>query len=360
MSAAIDTGIGLAFLYLLLALIVTTLQELTATWLRFRARDLYAALADMLASRNAHGSVEHQQLLQQFYEHPLIKNLCQRKALSNLHHLPSYIPSRTFALALLDVLQKQVPLSDATQVRPLLSDLERAVSEIPIPALKESLLLIIRNADLFADRVDSKANAIVSSIETWFNDRMARLSGWYKRRAQIVSLVLAGALAFATNADTLHVAKSLWANASLRESIVARAQAYVAQPPAALASSPAALASSPAALASPPTAALASPPAALASPPTAEKSAEGADPAADAKKLQSDLAREAAALQSSGLPLGWSIPPDRWSIIGWLLTTLAVSLGAGFWFDVLSKALQLRGTGPKVSASTGETIGNGK
>lgn len=331
MSAAIDTGIGLAFLYLLLALIVTTLQELAATWLRFRARDLYAALADMLASRNAHGSVEHAQLLQQFYEHPLIKNLCQRKALSNLHHLPSYIPSRTFALALLDVLQKQVPVSDATQVRPLLSDLEKTVGEIPIPALKESLLLIIRNADLFADRVDSKANAIVSSIETWFNDRMARLSGWYKRRAQIVSLVLAGALAFATNADTLHVAKSLWANASLRESIVARAQAFVAQPPAA-----------------------------LASPISDDKAAERADPTADAKKLQNELAHDAAALQGSGLPLGWQIPPDRWSILGWLLTTLAVSLGAGFWFDVLSKALQLRGTGPKVSASTGETVGNGK
>ena len=39
--------------------------------------------------------------------------------------------------------------------------------------------------------------------------------------------------------------------------------------------------------------------------------------------------------------------------LGWLLTALALSLGAAFWFDVLSKALQVRGSGPKVSASTG-------
>ena len=38
---------------------------------------------------------------------------------------------------------------------------------------------------------------------------------------------------------------------------------------------------------------------------------------------------------------------------GWLITALAVSLGAGFWFDVLGKALQLRGTGAKVSTTTG-------
>jgi hypothetical protein len=41
-------------------------------------------------------------------------------------------------------------------------------------------------------------------------------------------------------------------------------------------------------------------------------------------------------------------------VLGWLVTILAVSLGANFWFDVLAKALQLRGSGPKISAATGE------
>jgi len=35
------------------------------------------------------------------------------------------------------------------------------------------------------------------------------------------------------------------------------------------------------------------------------------------------------------------------------LTALAVSLGSGFWFDILSKVLQLRGSGKKVSPVTG-------
>jgi len=40
-------------------------------------------------------------------------------------------------------------------------------------------------------------------------------------------------------------------------------------------------------------------------------------------------------------------------ILGWFLTALAVSLGSGFWFDILSKVLQLRGSGKKVSPVTG-------
>jgi hypothetical protein len=43
------------------------------------------------------------------------------------------------------------------------------------------------------------------------------------------------------------------------------------------------------------------------------------------------------------------------SIIGWLLLALAVMLGAPFWFDLLSKLIQLRSSGPKPTASQAGT-----
>lgn len=50
--------------------------------------------------------------------------------------------------------------------------------------------------------------------------------------------------------------------------------------------------------------------------------------------------------------------PSYWLlVVGWILTALAVSLGSNFWFDVLGKALQLRGSGPKVDVSSGEVEG---
>jgi hypothetical protein len=64
-----------------------------------------------------------------------------------------------------------------------------------------------------------------------------------------------------------------------------------------------------------------------------------------------------------GLPIGWtrnvSVPPDppdprqlyglspqAWvmRVLGWLITALAVSLGAPFWFDLLNKFIVIRGT----------------
>ena len=43
--------------------------------------------------------------------------------------------------------------------------------------------------------------------------------------------------------------------------------------------------------------------------------------------------------------LGWSAADDNFgwlSIPGWLITALAISLGAPFWFDLLNKLMKLR------------------
>jgi len=54
-----------------------------------------------------------------------------------------------------------------------------------------------------------------------------------------------------------------------------------------------------------------------------------------------------------GLPLGWTDKTVfNWNtILGWLATILAISLGAPFWFDILNKIANLRGTGPKPAGS---------
>ena len=66
-------------------------------------------------------------------------------------------------------------------------------------------------------------------------------------------------------------------------------------------------------------------------------------------------------LDVSGFAIGWQGPyaPKTvrdwfFSIPGWLLTALAESLGAPFWFDLLGKFLNIRGAGtrPEKSKST--------
>jgi hypothetical protein len=59
-----------------------------------------------------------------------------------------------------------------------------------------------------------------------------------------------------------------------------------------------------------------------------------------------------------GLPIGWGSETDprlNWGatslgqklkdhILGWILTALAISLGAPFWFDLLNKFIVIRST----------------
>jgi hypothetical protein len=71
-TTLLDLVIGIVLLYSLLALLVTTLQELVASVLSTRAKQLYQALADVLKGTAPDGA---KPLIDAFYEHPLIRNL---------------------------------------------------------------------------------------------------------------------------------------------------------------------------------------------------------------------------------------------------------------------------------------------
>ena len=58
------------------------------------------------------------------------------------------------------------------------------------------------------------------SVEDWFDDGMTRVSGWYKRRAQLVLLVLGVVVAATFNVDSIQLVESLQTDPSVREALV--------------------------------------------------------------------------------------------------------------------------------------------
>jgi DNA repair exonuclease SbcCD ATPase subunit len=90
-SGILDVVIGVVVVYLQLALVCTAVSEFVAMALRKRAKEL---------EKGIRGLLTNPELVAKFYEHPLIKGLRpdERK--------PSYIPSRTFSLALLDIVRR--------------------------------------------------------------------------------------------------------------------------------------------------------------------------------------------------------------------------------------------------------------
>lgn len=306
-STVIETAIGLALVYLLLSLLCSAIQELLAQLLALRSATLFQGIETMLTPRLA--------LL--LYQHPLINTQFRQgqfDKLLNRTGRPSYISSPTFALTLLDVLQTEAAKATKTQAaaEPVAaastavvpappaatsrSDAVRAaVAALPEEHVRRVLLLLL-------DNVEGDYTKFVASLQQWYDDTMNRVSGWYKRKVQILLIVIGLLITVALGVDTVSVATALWKEPTLRAQAVAVAQ-HVTQ-----------------------------------------------NPANGAGQSIGDLNKQLNDLQ---LPMGWANPPKSgdlgaWAIkiLGLLLTTCAVSLGAPFWFGVLNRVVNIRATGP--------------
>jgi len=289
----LDLAIGLAFIFFLLAVLTSALQELIAAFFGLRARTLEEGLRSML------GCESDRTVVASFYKHPLIDTLYRGtvgaddlgKGGLRRTKGPSYVSPRAFATFLIDTL---TPTDGAGSLK----DLTASIETLPKP-LQERLAPLVRAA---GDDID----AFRRSVEAWYDDVMARVSGWYKRKTQLTLLVIGAGLVLALNANTLTIADQLWSDEATRAAVVQQADQAASQP-------------------------------------------QGTDPRARLKTAADDVE----SVVQLGAPLGWSgEAKPKWSggswattVGGWLLTILAISLGAPFWFDALGRLSRLRSSG---------------
>lgn len=286
-SQALEIAIGIVFVYLLLSVVSSVVNEWVAGIMGTRSNNLLAGIRNLLNDPDGKG------LARQLYDHPVIKGLARRGG------KPSYVPSRLFALALMDI----VAPSDPGAPPKAFTEVRDAVATLQDSHMRTVLLT-------FLDEAGNDLKKARENVENWFNDAMDRVSGWYKRRAQAFVLCWALLVTVLVNADTIMIANSLSRDATMRASIVAAAQETAKQPL-----------------------------------PTGSES-----PVTRIEQLRKEL-------QQLELPVGWSQvagDPRRlpaglqgWvmKVLGLLFTAIAVSLGAPFWFDMLNKLVNLRSAG---------------
>ena len=217
----------------------------------------------------------------QLYGHPLVSTLAKEKK------LPSYIGSGTFASVLVDLLGQDENGKSVIAARDKAAVLVDRVGDDPVlgPAFRA---LSNAGAETVAD--------LRREIADWFDEGMNRVSGWYRRKAQGYIFVIGAVVAVSANASTVHVVRDLWEDDALRYALAQQAVAVAGN---------------------------------------AESSGT--------LQVPEDLL--------ASFPLGWE-GVSAWGVggwvthlFGWLFTAAAVSLGAPFWFDLLSRVAQLRGTG---------------
>jgi hypothetical protein len=329
---ALDVAIGLVFLYLVLSLVCSTINEAISTAFGMRARFLQLGLLNLLSAA-PNPTDEGKTALRKFYGHPLVQTLVRpyrgpdpatdpteptkwwRKP-----PYPSYLPSRTVVAAITDLARDttewraqastQEAEAAAERMKAASADLERAIASIPNTHLSEALLAVYRS-------VGSDASKFQRAAEQWFDDAMERVSGWYKRRVQLFLLVIATVTVLVLNADSLTAGRVLWRDDAVRAAVVNQAEA-----------------------------------------------------AAENELSEAEIEE---ALKDLDLPLGWDLSPgDRPTqipndplavvakLLGLALTVGALMLGASFWFDLLSKIMRVRSTGAPPPATDALRKGEGE
>jgi hypothetical protein len=198
---------------------------------------------------------------------------------------------------------------DPTKPFPVFADITNAIQLLPDSNIRDILL-----AQVNASQGD--VEKFRNGLAVWFDHSMDRVSGIYKRRIKWISLVVGILTAVILNADTVNVAQALWSDESLRAEIAAVATNFATQ--------------------------------------SASDKSTTTDPAATTQTLT--------ALQANlhPFPLGWNYMPSsatgpehgwiwQWisRIVGLSITAIAISLGAPFWFDLLTKFVSIRSTGKK-------------
>lgn len=308
----VDVAIGLVVVYVVMSLLCSSANEGLETYFRNRSRQLELGIREILDDPTG------KSITQALYNHPLIAGLFPGKydaayaepgKLYAKKNLPSYIPSANFALAVLDIVlpasatqQSGAAAALAPGEQPEAAQaLRQAAMNFPVAAVGRSLSILI----------DASANdmqKVRTAIEKWFDSSMDRVSGWYKRRTQIVLFILAIIFAGSLNVDTVRIVDRLLTDPSLRNSLVSTAQEYARN-----------------------------------------GAAQGA--AATSQNWADQVKANEAQLKSLGIPLGWNQPEDRsgnwyWLIkfAGILATALAATMGAPFWFDVLNRFVVIRST----------------
>jgi hypothetical protein len=329
-TALLDVAIGLILLYLILSLVASAVNEALAGLFQrrgaFLAKGIQNLLGDVMAGR--------------FFRHPLVQ------ALGRGTKKPSYVSAQVFSRALLDLVgglpapaAGAAPGGGSGAGAPGLASFRSgylvASRDPQVAAIQATLegLVGLPPADLQASggqavlglgqalgalaRESSDLADLEGKVESWYDEAMDRVSGWYKRRTSIIVFAIGVVLVGALNADTINVARILWAHPEVQAAAVAQAEKTV-QSPAGTTATP-----SPA-----------------------------------------DAASAVAGLAQLQVPLGWlspAVPADPRDVpgdaAGWLvkiaglfLTGIAITFGAPFWFGLLKGFVGLSGPPPASSS----------
>jgi hypothetical protein len=236
-SVAIDVAIGLVFVYLLYSLFATIICEIVANYFGLRARNLRESLIRLLEDdsnstrwkafsvfQNLYSSLKNLfsrpggEFVKLFYEQATIKYLAR----NNFFSSPSYISPANFSKAIIEIFREKgdkgtTGQTDLQKIKEVLENQHWIDDKTRKHILS---LLIDANDDLVKFKI---------LLERWYDSTMERAIGWYKQKIQVVLLTIGLFIAISFNVNTFHVVNILSKDDTAREQLVKMATGYIEQ-----------------------------------------------------------------------------------------------------------------------------------
>ncbi|WKV11531.1 hypothetical protein [Marivirga harenae] len=365
----LDICISLVFLYLLYSLLASIIVETIASFCGLRARNLSTGIRNILNGRpdeypppnkfqsfllsmkNAFKGFSNKKegLHKLFYQQSTIRNMGK----NSFHSSPSYITSQAFSDVLVQLLSHG-PNKSATEnihnllgsghssdlaeieanlqylthelgvlnelyssynhkatgngmhaeIKYLIDQQERKIRQWKVDHQQvtgENLVRLSTDAQGFLKNIWENSSHSIgdmkSEIAGWYDEYMERISGWYKKKMGLLLFVIGLLIAIGFNVNSIRIAQDLSTNQEMLNFITNQAIKY-------------------------------------------HESQDGQTTSFDYESIKSEISQ-----LNYGLGLGNT---DRWdenwfiSLIGYLITAFAISLGAPFWYDLLNKIVRLR------------------
>lgn len=194
-STVLEVAIGLIFCFASTSLIASAINEAIASLLKLRGHTLLTGIKSLLNDPQFNG------LALSIYNHALINPQSAGRAtqLRELTVKPSYIPSKQFATAFIDVLHAAPGKGQ---------QFEHSLGELKDDQLRAMLQGMYRRAAGDAEKMHAE-------VAAWFDNSMERVAGAYKRRSQLACFLIALCIAALFNVDCIRLFEALWIHPAL-------------------------------------------------------------------------------------------------------------------------------------------------
>jgi hypothetical protein len=314
----LEVCIGLMVLFFIVSLLVSSVTEYIIFKIKLRGRFLLSSIHKALED-----SAVPINLADALFNHPLVARF--KRNVNGKSMPPAYLSAPTFAKALTEVMIEQHNAKKAEG-----PETKSAPGAVIAGSFEQFKLAVegLGPSDtqrLFKSFINysNDIEGLQTQIEKWYNDYQDRVTGWYKATVQKYLFAVSLAVVIFFNIDTIRIAKEMNRNKTIQANIEKFANDTTAQ--------------------------------------------KNLMPVAGSDGASSNNVQEILTLMNEiNIPFGWdwqfsdstlglqktketTAYEKKWylMLLGWLISAYAASRGAPFWFEVLSKTINIRKSGVK-------------